>query len=227
MPKIYKIVNDINDKIYVGKTEFSLQKRFAEHCREAFRAKNQNRPLYRAMREYGIKHFSIELIEETDYPEEREIYWIRFCDSFKNGYNATMGGESPRRIDYEEVLQTYASVKNAAEVARVLHMDRGYVSDILAANNIKAVPSGEVTRARYGTPVVMLSMDGKPLRNFESTRCAARYLLESNQAQSGERGVAHHISEVCKGERGSAYGYLWKHKCEFDVPLDTSRAVSA
>ncbi|HAU86335.1 MAG TPA: hypothetical protein DCW90_12820 [Lachnospiraceae bacterium] len=28
MVYIYKIINDINDKIYVGKTEFSIEKRF-------------------------------------------------------------------------------------------------------------------------------------------------------------------------------------------------------
>ena len=28
MSYIYKIINDINNKIYVGKTEFSIEKRF-------------------------------------------------------------------------------------------------------------------------------------------------------------------------------------------------------
>lgn len=32
MSYIYKIINDINNKIYVGKTDFSLEKRFKEHC---------------------------------------------------------------------------------------------------------------------------------------------------------------------------------------------------
>jgi hypothetical protein len=34
------------------------------------------------MRKYGIEHFHAELIEETDQPEEREIYWIGYF----NGY---------------------------------------------------------------------------------------------------------------------------------------------
>lgn len=33
------------------------------------------------------------MIEETDIPEEREKYWIEYFDSFRNGYNATMGGD--------------------------------------------------------------------------------------------------------------------------------------
>ena len=74
MAFIYKITNDINDKIYVGKTEFSIEKRFAEHCKDAFKRTEEHRPLYNAMRKYGIEHFHAELIEETNSPEEREIY---------------------------------------------------------------------------------------------------------------------------------------------------------
>jgi hypothetical protein len=35
------------------------------------------------MRKYGIDHFHIELIEETNNPEERERYWIEQYRSFK------------------------------------------------------------------------------------------------------------------------------------------------
>ena len=33
MAYIYKITNDINQKIYVGKTERTVEERFLEHCR--------------------------------------------------------------------------------------------------------------------------------------------------------------------------------------------------
>ena len=86
MAYIYKITNDINNKIYIGKTEFSIEKRFKEHCKDAYRDRNENRPLYSAMRKYGVEHFHIDLIEKTDNPNEREIYWIEKYSSFKNGY---------------------------------------------------------------------------------------------------------------------------------------------
>ena len=59
------------------------------------------------MRKYGIEHFHIELIEETDNPEEREVYWIEQKQSFKYGYNATMGGDGRKYIDYDLVVATY------------------------------------------------------------------------------------------------------------------------
>ena len=74
MSYIYKITNDINNKIYIGKTDFSIEKRFKEHCRDACKTRNEQRPLYAAMQKYGIDHFNITLIEETDNPDIREIY---------------------------------------------------------------------------------------------------------------------------------------------------------
>lgn len=51
------------------------------------------------MKKYGTEHFHVELVEETDSPEEREQYWIRFYNCYgSTGYNATMGGDSKRYI---------------------------------------------------------------------------------------------------------------------------------
>ena len=44
------------------------------------------------MRKYGKQHFHIELIEETDNPEERETYWIEFYKTKDFGMNGTKGG---------------------------------------------------------------------------------------------------------------------------------------
>ena len=66
MAYIYKITNDINDKVYIGKTNLNIKKRFTQHCTDAFKEKNEKRPLYRAMQKYGVEHFHISLIEETD-----------------------------------------------------------------------------------------------------------------------------------------------------------------
>ena len=34
MPYIYKITNDINGKIYIGKTLSTIEQRFKEHCQD-------------------------------------------------------------------------------------------------------------------------------------------------------------------------------------------------
>ena len=103
---IYKIVNNINDKVYIGKTLSSLENRFLEHKRDSARECEKNRPLYKAMSKYGVDNFSIELIEEVpiEVLSQREIYWIEFYNSYKYGYNATKGGDGKLLYDYEAIV---------------------------------------------------------------------------------------------------------------------------
>lgn len=94
---IYKIINDINNKIYIGQTTCSLNHRWAEHKREA-KILIHNNKLYNAMHNLGIEHFTINLIEEyqnitQEKLDLREQYWIKYYDSFNNGYNSTKGGK--------------------------------------------------------------------------------------------------------------------------------------
>ncbi len=50
MNKIYIIKNNINDKVYIGKTQYSIEQRFKEHCKSYLRRTERKRPLYEAMR---------------------------------------------------------------------------------------------------------------------------------------------------------------------------------
>lgn len=58
--KIYKIVNDVNDIIYIGSTSLELNVRMSGHKEDA---KDKNYPFYKAMREIGIHHFKILLMK--------------------------------------------------------------------------------------------------------------------------------------------------------------------
>lgn len=214
MSYIYEIVNDVNGKRYVGKTEFSIEKRFKEHCKDAFRERNEKRPLYDAMKKYGVEHFHVFLLEETDNPEEREIYWIKEKDSYHNGYNATLGGDGKKYLNYQEVIDKYRELENCTEVSRVLGISRDYVSDILKKNNIKVLSSGEIAKRKNFKRVGMFTKDNPPIfiKEFPSYLAAARYLEESGiiPHQASIDGVGGHINNVCKGRRKSAYGYYWK-----------------
>ena len=131
MAYIYKIENDINQKIYIGKTENSLRKRFQEHCRDARKNTEEHRPLYAAMKKYGEEHFHISLIEETDNPNEREKYWIETYGSFKNGYNATTGGDGQSYLDYDLIVDTYKELQNQKEVAQKLKISVAFRKEFI------------------------------------------------------------------------------------------------
>lgn len=211
MAYIYQIVNDINQKIYVGKTEFPIEKRFKEHCRDAFKEQNEKRPLYSAMRKYGVENFHIELIEETDNPEEREIYWIEQKRSFKNGYNATMGGDGRKYLDYDLIIATYKEIGIIKEVALKLGVHPDSVSNILHQNNIPILSNKEVHTKLYGKITNMYSLDGKFIKSFPSTNEAARYMVENNLTGCKQTTIKQHITEVCTGRRKTAAKYKWKY----------------
>ena len=92
---IYIIRNKCNDKVYIGQTTQSVEERFKQHLKPS-QIKRFHYKLYRAMDKYGKENFYVETLE-TDIPYEqldnKEIYYIEKFDSFKNGYNSTLGGD--------------------------------------------------------------------------------------------------------------------------------------
>lgn len=99
---IYKITNDINNKIYVGQTWKTAEQRFARHCAEA-RWKNTKRmPIILAIKKYGKEHFTISeletLVDCTQIKlDEREVFWGMELNTLSpNGYNLKLGQASGR-----------------------------------------------------------------------------------------------------------------------------------
>lgn len=91
---IYKIVNKVNGKIYIGQTKRQLKDRFNNHC---FDSKKSNSPLYQAFRKYGINNFDIFEIEkcDNDLLNVKEEFYINEYNSLTpSGYNILKGSIS-------------------------------------------------------------------------------------------------------------------------------------
>lgn len=94
---IYKITNLINGQSYIGQS-VDIEKRWLKERQSAFNVNNSsyNYPIFCAFRKYGIDNFQFEVLEEClrNQLNEREKYWIAQYDTFYNGYNQTLGGDS-------------------------------------------------------------------------------------------------------------------------------------
>lgn len=203
MPYIYKIINDINGKIYIGKTQFSIEKRWKEHCRDYQKDKNKKRPLYAAMRKYGVKHFHISLIEETDSPEEREKYWIEYYGSFKNGYNATIGGDGRTYLDYDLVYNLFLQGLNIKQIAEKLNYSINSCRNILHQYGVRQEDIQKRGKQSIKKIVIQKDRDTQEILNiFPSIQEAYNFL---GKRHSG------HIADVCNKKRKTAYGYVWEY----------------
>lgn len=139
MPFIYTIKNNINNKVYIGKTNQTIEKRWKEHQQDYQKKSNQKRPIYSAIKKYGIENFSIHKIEECSLEKvcEREIYWIEKYNSFINGYNATKGGDGKHYANYNLIVKKYLELKTLKKVKQETKYDIKTIKTALAINNIE------------------------------------------------------------------------------------------
>lgn len=139
---IYKITNRVNNKVYIGQTRFTVEHRFKQHIKN-FNIEHRKQILYKAFEKYGIENFNVETIEEVDVSKlnEREMYWIAYYDSFKNGYNANLGGNgnlySWTDSQYEEIKSLYLSGFTTKKIAELFEVSAYTILGILRSLNIK------------------------------------------------------------------------------------------
>lgn len=109
--KIYKLVNTVDDNIYIGSTHQPLTFRLSLHKSHG---KIKNSKVYRHLNSIGFSNVRIELIEE--YPctckkelEDRERYWIE-------NLKPTLNKNIPSRTKEEmrEIKRRISQVYNEA-----------------------------------------------------------------------------------------------------------------
>ena len=120
MAYIYCVKNDVNEKVYIGKTARTVDIRFKEHIKDA-RSKRHNSKLHRAMNKYGIEHFYYEVLEQCleEESSDREQYYIKKYDSVKNGYNISYGGEGESQTDFAQLEELFLQGYTFKEIANI------------------------------------------------------------------------------------------------------------
>lgn len=204
MAYIYKIENQINHKCYIGKTSYvNPNRRWLEHQSAVKNPNCNHRALYRAINKYGSENFTFEVIEETDAPEEREIYYIALYNTYHYGYNETLGGDGAKYVELPEqaVCQYYLDAHTINETAQYFGHDPSLIKQVLHKYNIDIVPSTEVTKQRTSKPVAKLD-------------CATEEIIEVyssiSEAERKNPNCHYHIGPVCSGKRKTAGGFKWR-----------------
>lgn len=149
---IYKIVNKVNGKIYIGQTKRQLKDRFNNHC---FNSKTRSSPLYQSFRKYGINNFDIFEIEKCDNSllnVKEEFYINEYNSLTPSGYNILKGsisqGLSQDWLDSETFKQ---GRKKQADKLRSIPLTKKHKKNISLSriNNPKVIEANKKNSQKY------------------------------------------------------------------------------
>ena len=98
-----------NKIVYVGQTN-NLDYRHKQHIKyDPYNPNNKeyNYPLSRGIRKYGENEYELIILEDNltlEQLNDREIYWIKYYDTYFNGYNQSTGGANPVKPVFDDNL---------------------------------------------------------------------------------------------------------------------------
>lgn len=113
---IYKITNNVNNKVYIGQTvQTNAKMRWYSHCDYARKGKKSY--LYDSMRKYGIDQFHWEIIDQATTLEElntKEQQWLEYYRSSGIVYNnREAGGNKLHSIESIERMRVAHKLRHA------------------------------------------------------------------------------------------------------------------
>lgn len=136
---IYRIVCFPTGKVYVGQS-INPHERKLSHFSSLRSNRHINKYLQAAYNKWGKGSFYFEVIESNIQPSqvvEREIHWVAYFDSYRNGFNGNPGGAIPTQsmkkcvwngIEYES-LTAAAYAIGITPGALNMRYKQGYTSD--------------------------------------------------------------------------------------------------
>lgn len=222
---IYKITNTISGMSYIGQAA-NIATRIYQHLHSSIseKAKDYDYPLHKAIRKYGVDSFVLEILEECsgEALNDREMHWVAFYDTFKNGYNQTAGGyQSIRQIKLTEadVERIRFILINTDTTFKKIAQDFGICDNMVSrinkgqtwfdANLQYPLRDNHAVQLKHkldtGYGIYQLDKKtGEVVNIFISATQAALHF-------GGEEYCAH-IGKCLAGKRKSAYGFYWESR---------------
>ena len=218
---IYKYTSP-NGKCYIGQT-----------TNESLRRKKWNSNIYhyagtkidRAREKYSPKNFKYEVLVRNKYSSRSialedlnrlEIYYIGLYDSYRNGYNCTIGGDGVTGVkltkeQIDRVRRANKGKKLSEEQKRKIgESSRKWQNTIEGRMKMSNARRGKKHSKKHKVSeswvshVCQYDLNGNLIKEYYSIVDAAKAI--------GNESLKSNISAVCRGIRATAGGFIWKYK---------------
>ncbi len=214
MKIIYKAINKLTGKSYVGATIKTLESRIKDHLQKARKRVGGN--FQEAIRTYGAEAFEWVQIDTADtrneLAEKEKEYVIKF-NAKEDGYNSDRGGGMKKNIyryDFETgvILSTFYSLTEAAEFVGVdkktiskaclgeVKICAGYSWSYTLSENFK--PEEDKRKKK----VFQFYLHGEFVRSYNSVSEASRFTGINSSS----------IAKCCRGEYKFAGEFYWEYE---------------
>lgn len=209
---VYKVTNKETEEVYIGITTKSIEDRKKDHLKKSKKGKSY--AFQNAIATYGAEAFKWEQIDtavSTNELAKKEKEYILEYNSNEEGYNSDSGGGFQKTVyQYDiatgKLVNKHSSLTNAGAVIGLNKQDLSSVC--LSVNKVSKgfywtydyvdefIPQKDNRRKK----VIQYNIQGKFIDEFKSVSEASK-LTGCNKTS---------IAKVCRGERKSCGGYLWK-----------------
>jgi len=196
-------------KSYIGQS-VNLEKRYYDFFhREIYSNPYKKKGLTkidRARKKYpDFEQWTYEILEYCNPNElnDKEQYYINLYNTFKNGYNETIGGKGCNGYKVSEEFKQLLSISRMGENNPMYDKtpwNKGKTLSEEHKQKLSIVRKGKINNS-LSKQVNQYSLDGIFIKTFQSTNEVQRQL---GYAQSA-------ISLCCNGKRKTAYGFIWRY----------------
>lgn len=213
MKIIYKVTNTATGSAYIGATTRSLEARKEDHLQIAF--KNPVKPLHKAISTYGVDAFTWESIDTANTNNElaeKEVNYIYKFGKQTKLYNLSRGGEIQKEVYKYDVktLKLIEQFNSLTEASVSIGYTKQALSNVcLSINQKLGNYYWSYKKTEYFLPntdkrkkiVTQYTLGGLFVNNYKSIADANRQTKVNKTS----------IAKVCRGERKTAGGYIWKY----------------
>lgn len=210
---VYKVTNKETEEVYVGITTKSIEDRKKDHLKKSIKGKSY--AFQNAIATYGADAFKWEQIDTaatTDELAQKEKEYILEYNSKEQGYNSDSGGGIQKTV-YQYDIKTGLLLNkhpNLTIAGAVINLSKQDLSSVCLSVNKSSggfywsydcYDKFPLSKDRRKKRVHQYNLQGEYIDEFVSVSEAAK-LTGYNKSS---------IAKVCRGERKSCGGYLWKY----------------